>query len=459
MTALNKFRGLALSLLLMVTVIALTGCWGRRELEEIASLALLGIDAVRGESGEPLPPGQAGIEVTMGITIPRTSPGPQGQPGGGGGGAPGVSFLVINTTASNVTLATEAAEQSLDRDLRGTHLQSLIVGEDLARLGLSEVLDSMMRHRNLRHTVPVLVADGTARDVLSNLSPSIEAAPWVFIRKFIELNINRRITDQLHIHDLLTTSASKSKDAVLGIVRTWEEINPGASATTGKAGGPHISVAAVGGAVMKDSTMVGRLDVTEAIHALMLRGGLLKGFVGYPVTPQAGAGAAQAQPGGDSAPGGTGPGQGRGPTMGTQQIAAVEWGTSRSKRRVLITPQTTPSGYPRAHIEVSVELEGTLIELPGNIDISKPEGLANLQEQVARGVQSHIENLIRRAQTEFQGADIFFFGDLVRYRFMTWAEWASYEWPERFREATFEVKVTAHLRRPGLIMRDVWMFE
>lgn len=448
MTALNRFRGLALSLLLAFTAVTLTGCWGRRELDEIASVALLGIDAARGETGEPLPPGQAGIEVTLAITIPRASPGVAGQPGSGGGGRAGTAVTVISTMASNLAAAAQALEQSLDRDLRATHLQSLIVGEDLARLGLNEVLDMLMRHRSLRHTVPVLVAEGTARDLLSKLSPSMEAAPWTFIRKLTEINIKAHVTRQLHIHDLLISNASKSKDAVIGIVRTWEETNPGAGATIGGAG-PYISVAAVGGAVMKDATMVGKLDVTEAIHALMVRGGPLRAFMGYPVRSQAGAASVQGKPGAES----------RDPATGTQSIVAVEWETSRSKRRVEFSRQRTSSGYPGAHIVLSVEVDGTLAELPGDIDISKPEGLVYIQEQVAQGVQSHIENVIRRAQTEFRGADIFFFGDLVRRRFMTWPEWASYDWPERFREATFEVKVKAHLRRPGMVMRNVWMLE
>jgi len=407
--------------------LSLCGCWGRTELENIAFLALVGLDTVQGPAGEDLPAGDAGLQVTASIASPHAS-----SPGDSGGGPSRRFMSTVSVAAPNVSTAMQAVEMSVGRALTAIHLQAIIIGEGLARQGLEDVLDSMLRFRNLRHSVIVIIADGRARDILEKLSPTVEAQASVFLRKLIAVAADGRVTRQVHLHDLLVSSASQSKDAVLPLIRLWREITPG------DGGSGAWSATLAGGAVFKDASMVGKINIIEAFHALTLRGGIRRLSQAYPVTPPPGSPATE--------------------TAGTQGIVEVEWEKGLARRKISIE-EKAGTHAPRVRIDVSVELTGTIVELPAHIDITRPEGLRRLQSDVEKGALFHLRRVISKAQLEFGGADIFFFGDAVRRQFATWGEWTSFDWPERFREATVDVKATVHLRRPGLTVRNVWHLE
>lgn len=466
------------------------GCWGRRELEDIAFIALLGLDAVRDEEGRPLPAAEAGIEMTAGVALPRLIAQAAGAGRGGGaegGGGGQMPMVILGVVAPNMTAGANALDESLDRVLSVTHLQALLVGEDLARQGLEDVLDQVLRYRNFRHTIPIAITEGRARDFIESFSTSVESAPWTYVRKLVVLTADGRVSASLQVHDLLVSHASKSSDAALVLLRTYKETMPsqqgaaggrGAGAggqQTGWPGQQRSSAVIVGTAAFRDARMVGKLDVMESIHMLMLRGDLKRALVSYPIRPGGGVISdsswvvpAQAQDAGaegeealSEVGGEVGAGVGERPPRpgsGMESQVGIEWEGAKIKKKVEVEGSDGYGGSapPKVRIAVEVRLEGSIMEVPKWVDVGTREGIRELEKVVAEDVRSRMEMVIAKAQTELGGADLFAFGDAARRKFKTWAEWEAFDWPERFREAIVEVKVEVKLVRPGLTVRNVW---
>lgn len=467
------------------------GCWGRRELEDIAFIALLGLDAVRDEEGRPLPAAEAGIEMTAGVALPRliaqvAGAGRGGGTEGGGGGQ--MPMVILGVVAPNMTAGANALDESPDRVLSVTHLQALLVGEDLARQGLEDVLDQVLRYRNFRHTIPIAITEGRARDFIESFSTSVESAPWTYVRKLVVLTADGRVSASLHVHDLLVSHASKSSDAALVLLRTHKEMMPsqqqGAAGRRGAgaggqqggwAGQQRSSAVIVGTAAFRDARMVGKLDVMESIHMLMLRGDLKRALVSYPIRPGGGVISdssrvvtAQAQDAGAEGEGtssGVGGEAGAGvgerpprPGSGMESQVGIEWEGAKIKKKVEVEGADGCGGSaaPKVRIVVEARVQGSITEVPKWVDVGTKEGIRELERVVAEDVRSRMEMVIAKAQTELEGADLFAFGDAVRRKFKTWGEWEAFDWPERFREAVVEVNVEVKLARPGLTVRNVW---
>ncbi|ASA21594.1 Ger(x)C family spore germination protein [Paenibacillus donghaensis] len=144
-------------LLLALTVpMLLSGCWERRELNELAFVLGMGLDKT-----------ESGYRVSLQVVIPSSIS--SQTVGGTGGGVP------VVVTAFNVPTIYEA-QRSYNlvnsRQCYYGHIRILVIGEELARSGLSETLDVLKRSREPRNDYYAMVAkDSTAEDVLKVLTP------------------------------------------------------------------------------------------------------------------------------------------------------------------------------------------------------------------------------------------------------------------------------------------------
>lgn len=141
---------------LMVTLcmLLLTGCWSRRELNEL--LIVLGV-AVDWEDGEYL--------VSFQVVNPSEISAQQR----GGDRPPGTLYQGRGKTMFEAArfLTAEAP-----RKVYIGHMQIFIIGEKLARMGISSFLDNTLRDNEARMDFNVVVAKGTkAEDILKIFTP------------------------------------------------------------------------------------------------------------------------------------------------------------------------------------------------------------------------------------------------------------------------------------------------
>lgn len=169
-------KGTCCLLLLVILATISTGCWDRVEVDQLAFVTAVGIDRA----------GPNHVLVSFHSVIPRNLG--QGSGGGGGGGGAGKAYVVSSFRARSVAEALRLFEEVSSRRVRFKQLELVILGEELARSGVTASLDIFTRRALTRRTTWVLVARGKAEEILLKAEPREEKTPVAEIRAVL----NRR---------------------------------------------------------------------------------------------------------------------------------------------------------------------------------------------------------------------------------------------------------------------------
>jgi len=405
-------KTLATLLMLLLLPMTLTGCWDRFELEELAFVLLLGID--KGQ--------QDAFAVTAMIAIPNRMAG-SSERGGGGGGSKERPYLITTVEGPTVAAAVEMLGGYIDRRISVDHATAAFMGEELAREGVMQAMDALIRHWGFRRTNLFVVVKGTAKEFLNKATSDLEQNPQRHLEK-IAANYRQYGLLPAHgqIHHFVTHASThylspvtyyaalKTEDSPSVRTRTDGTDNTNTvSGSLPREGGPNLEF--VGAAVFRGDKMVGVLTGEENRLLLMVQGRFARGILTIPD-----------------------------PNDPQHHITL----DVRRGRPVRISADLSGS-HPR--ITGRIALEAQLFETSSGIDYTEPELQEQLEEAFEKYLERRLRELIRKTQD--WGTDIFGFGYYVARRIATVPEWLAYEWPERYPDAEVDIAVEMTLRRFG----------
>jgi len=222
--------------------ILLTGCWDRKEVNDMAVVLGAALDKEEGEN----------IKLTLQILIPRAVS--SGQTGGGGGG--GRQVLTRSAIGENLADAASKLQTKFPRKIFWGHCKIFIFGKKLAESGdVHKQIDFLLRHSEPRERVYLFVSDGDAEEILE-LQPPLEPYPGEVLRKLTELHIGVKTT-VLDFAQMLTGDAGT---AVLPLI---QKLTP----SHGEKQEETIANI-VGTAIFKRDKMIGQID-TKVTRGLM----------------------------------------------------------------------------------------------------------------------------------------------------------------------------------------------
>ncbi|UKS31194.1 Ger(x)C family spore germination protein [Paenibacillus sp. HWE-109] len=146
----RKFSGILLSLVLMVL---LTGCWSSRELNQLAVAVGLGIDKV----GDM-------YKISAQVIVP-SSVAESGKPGS-------ATVVLFKSEGKTVLEALGRMTTVAPRKIYLAHVRVLVLGEELAKEGISKPLEMLSRDQESRTDFYIVVAkNSSAENVLKVLTP------------------------------------------------------------------------------------------------------------------------------------------------------------------------------------------------------------------------------------------------------------------------------------------------
>ncbi|MBT2697213.1 hypothetical protein J7E79_07285 [Bacillus sp. ISL-40] len=182
------------------TLFFLTGCWDRREVNDVAIVLSTGIDYYNENE----------IELSVEIVIPETMSAAIKE----GGGAPGSrTSFVESATGETMAAARSKLQQKIARNLFWGHGSATVVGEVLAEKGIREHMDFFSRLPEARLRNNVFVSEGTAKDLISSL-PHLENSSSETLTELAQFQIGMDIT----MSELLQMFASETGGAALPMV-------------------------------------------------------------------------------------------------------------------------------------------------------------------------------------------------------------------------------------------------
>ncbi|MFC4184102.1 Ger(x)C family spore germination protein [Saccharococcus thermophilus] len=190
-------------LFVCVHLILLSGCWDRKEVNDLALIVGLGIDQTK----------DGKIMLTVELIVPKAVGG-GGQMIGGGDGGGGAETIVRSGTGTTVADAISNLQEKLPRRIFWGHTEVIVFGEKAARAGIRQHLDFLGRNPQARLRANVLVSKGTAKSVLE-LSPLIEQSSAEVLRELSESQLLLRVT----VKDALQMLSGDAGAAALPMVK------------------------------------------------------------------------------------------------------------------------------------------------------------------------------------------------------------------------------------------------
>jgi spore germination protein KC len=380
---------IATLLVLILQLLFATGCWDLLELNKRAIVVGLGFDSSPHEDKILI---SAQIVVPSNVKTPQTAGGGDGQP-----------YWIATNESTTVFEGMRAMTHVSSRKLFFPHNQIIIFGEDLAKKGIKDYLDLLMRDYEFRETNWIIVSEGKAQDILDTKT-RVNNISAFFIRDLIT---ERKFSSQamaINIKDLARKITSKSTAPIASYIYLEN---------TGQEKRLNLSRTAV---FDNNMNMVGTLNNYESRGLLWVLGEVKSGIIVV------------------ESPNGKG-----------------NYSLEILKVKSKIIPEFK-DGKPT--ITVRVKESSNLGETSCLEDLTKPEAWELMDSLQNEAIHQEISIALDKAQ-ELK-ADIFGFGEAFHKKYpRLWNEMEP-NWQEIFSSLEVNIIVESKVGNPGVIIKKVF---
>lgn len=212
--------------LLFALVLSTSGCWNRREVQELSINTALGIDRIVVE-------GKPRFRISV-LTIRPAELQAGGGGGKSGGGTPGRSqsplpSLVLAADGETIYDAMRNYSVRFPRQLFLAHTMVIVIGEEMAKEGIGQIIDILLRHPDMRPRTWVVVTEGSALDALQ-LQPEVEPSLAQEINNLLLRSRPRgsktQATNLFQLADVLLTPGKEAVVSRLQVITPPEASSP-----------------------------------------------------------------------------------------------------------------------------------------------------------------------------------------------------------------------------------------
>lgn len=403
------YRRLIVVSVLMSMVMLVAGCNGSRELDEVGNVIAMGIDAA--EEGM--------ILVSYQFAIPKPE---------GGKGDASKSTVIITIKAPTISEALNLLNSQIEYVPSLSHIKVIILGEELARKGIDKILAPFMRYHEYRGSMFVVVAKGTAKEILEENKPTFTTSISKYYEETFATTEYSGYVLRTSLHQYYARRKSYSGQPYMAFVainpmsgegNSNNSPLPGAKSggyTAGeipRQGGNHLEFA--GTAVFSNDKMVGVLNTIETRMLGLLLGEYPRGFLSV-----------------------------EDPLDSRYAININLRLGSKPKVKIKLV-----EGRPV--IDIKVLLEGDISNIGSGINYEMQGYIDLLEGQIAKVYQKEMLNLI--ARTQEMDSDVVGFGYYLRPAFSSNTEFVDYHWNDQYRQAAVNGNIEIQIRRTGLMLR------
>lgn len=376
----------------------LTGCWDRRELNELGIVMAIGIDRDK-NTGDIL------------VTSQVVRPSELKKQGGGGKEA---TYDLVTTSNKTLFEAIRDTVKKFDRRSIFSHVKVIVVGESLAKEGINDIIDFISRTHEIRtFTWLVIAKNCDAKDVMG-VKRGIEKIQANYMEGIIKRESDNLDVSTINFIEFIKKMPGEGIQPVIGSFSLNEEY-----CVKEENKKPELNkiLSMSGTAVFKKDKLVGYLDKDETIGFNLITKNKKNASVHVPS-----------------------PGK-------KENNISIEIKKTDKK----ITAEIIDG---KINFNIKVSAEGNITEVQDNIDVSNVKIFDKVNDELKGVIQTEVDKAVKKIQSEMK-SDILGLGSAFQRKYPK--EWSSVkeQWDDIFPTVVCNIEVETKLRRSGMIQRPV----
>ncbi|BBU38045.1 hypothetical protein APP_03370 [Aeribacillus pallidus] len=382
-------------LLFAVVLLLLSGCWNRRELNTIAIQVGLGIDKEGDQyvvTSQIVNPSQIAMLMSKGDKTP---------------------VMTYQEKGHTIIEAIRRMTTAVPRRIYSSHLRILVIGEELAKEGIGEVLDLLSRDHEMRTDFYITVAkDAKAGDILKVLT-ALEDIPANQLFNSLELSDKQwALTISVTLDQLLSDLSSEGIEVKLTGISVEGNQQVGETKANYEQIDPEAKLKFKGIALFHQDRLIGWLDEQQsrALHYII-------GKVHRTIEEI---------------------------SCKNDGKISIDIFSAKSQLKTKMH-KGNPVG------EVHIEAQGNVADVQcKNLTITNTKTIRKIEKKTEEKIKQEVEKVLSNVQQNYR-VDAFGFGKaLYRDDYKNWKKIKKH-WKETFTELPIKTTVDVKIRRTGTI--------
>lgn len=443
----------------LILLLSFSGCYDANEPNDYAYVIAIGIDKAKEENE---------YEISIQFAKPAQISGSGSEEGGSGGETLGLVTVEAPTIYSGINIANNIVSKRFQL----SHTKIIVISEEIAKKGINNIIDTIVRSSDLRPNMYITVAKEGAKEYLASVEPEMEINPVKYYQLIFENKssefVPKSVSQNIYFYinsserDVVLPMVSESKEGEKKLEATEEKSSEGGG---GESGGEGQS----GGKGQKSEGNQSQMENIELpkTNAKINYGGfeyLMKEYVAGNVTANK-KNKSEAM--------------GMAVFSGDKMIGEMndieaelynimngkfihDYATFYNEKFpdkpiVMTIRQYKPPAIDvktsgeNPKISVKVSMEGSLISVGGEYLVE--EDIYNYEKEVEGYIKEDLAKFLNKTSREF-GTDILGFGSYAKKNFLNYNQFEEYDWNSAYKRAEFETEVDFTIRRTGLIVKN-----
>jgi spore germination protein KC len=371
-------------LIVSACLVLTTGCWDRLEVNDAAIVVGSGVDLAKDNE----------ISVTAQFKQPvRSTQGEIGQ-----------NYFSAHANGKNVTDAMKNMQAEISRRIIRGQRQIIFVGEDLARKGIFDLLDSTTRNPESKMRIDVMVVQGgTAEQVLKRKYPLEPVSAIAALKEKMAFGMEGNTSLRNFLVSASTVGSSPTLEAL-------QIISSDAQSQYVELKEEKVGFRLTGSAIFnKELKLVGFLNLEESKILNWIKQELKSQTI--TITK---------------------------PNMGRFSFVS-------SHLQSKIRPDINGG---RIKFHLTLEGSGAILENSIPIDLNQTKNLSEFEDTLNQETQKNVIKMVKKVQNVY-GTDIFGFGESIHKKYpQTWKSLKN-DWDLTFADTEVDVKVNLVVKRIG----------
>ncbi len=377
-------------IIIAILVLPLSGCYDSNEIENLAYAIAIGID--KGQQKE--------FKLTFQIAVPTKI---------SGGGEESLTLKSFET--DNILSGLKNASESISRQINLSHAKLLVFSEDIAKEGLSGIINGLVNAVEIRPTANIIISTGSAYSYLDATDTNLSVSPSKYYELLFKSYEREFYTPSIQLNDFVYRLKSAGTQPIAILCGNSAVKKDSANSKQG-------AIAGIKGlAVFKGDKLVAELD-----HAKMSIFSLL--------------------------------------TKTNENVYMTIRDPQASKYNVLSIVRTQPETSFKVEIENGIPKISILLYLKGNIvgvegkhnylDEAHAILLENAyRDDILSKLKAFLDIIAYQDKTDIVG-----FGDFAKRNFLTQKQWERFDWNNAFAKAQFYVEVKFEIDKSGNMLNE-----